>query len=94
MNDINLVSNYYANNSEFFYRLNKRNFTNFDMKEIILKSLEYNSNLYKNLNEDWKKDKDICEKLLNLNISNIALILRYGFIDNDNFKKYILNYFK
>ena len=64
------------------------------MKEIILKSLEYNSNLYKNLNEDWKKDKDICEKLLNLNISNIALILRYGFIDNDNFKKYILNYFK
>lgn len=41
-----------------------------------------------------KKDKDICEKLLNLNISNIALILRYGFIDNDNFKKYILNYFK
>ena len=64
------------------------------MKEIILKSLEYNSNLYKNLNEDWKKDKDICEKLLNLNISNIALILRDGFIDNDNFKKYILNYFK
>lgn len=94
LNDINLVSNYYANNSEFFHRLNKRNFTNFDMKEIILKSLEYNSNLYKNLNEDWKKDKDICEKLLNLNISNIALILRYGFIDNDNFKKYILNYFK
>lgn len=93
LNNIDALTPYFAYNKEFFINLNKNNTTSFKLEEIILKSLKYNSEIYKMLDNDLRQNKDICKELINLNINNILLISKYGIVDNNELKDYLLKYF-